>query len=620
MSFQLSEEDLEGNVSWHYEYDQSGKLLAARCSNGESFVYEYNTTTGELTGQTFYNSANPSGIHDAYTYANYSGSGERILSQISRDGGNATVSYTYDGFYRATKTAKLNAGASVTSSYTFRPGTASNSTSVIPSALTQTVKNNDGNTVSEITYVYTYDSRGNIKTISEGSTLKVTYTYDGLNQLEREDNAYLNKTITYQYDLGGNLTSVKEYACLAGLPLPATPNATYSYTYGDNNWKDKLTAYNGNTITYDAIGNPLSYYNGYSFTWTQGRRLASASNGTNTISYAYNSNGIRIKKTVNNIVTNYTLDGTKVIQETTGSDTIWYYYDESGTPVAFNLNSDLYLYTKNLQGDITGIVGTDGAAHVSYVYDAWGKVTASVVGNSTVGASLIAKNPYLYRGYRYDAETGLYYLNSRYYDPQTGRFINADIIICVQKGLKGNNLFEYAYNNPSNMMDDDGLDAIYISDRTKNTGLKILGHARLFIQDSNGNWYFTEVAGEGYNKKTAHVVFYEVVPQSDTYKLLQAVLNKEIIKDIDYVYIEGDFSEGVKYGEEKSKEDYDYSFLFNNCLHYVKRVLRKGIYRNTSLQSFVERSFEIIPDVFCQRLTNELHIGMKLYPHRRLIR
>ena len=118
MSFQLSEEDLEGNVSWHYEYDQSGKLLAARCSNGESFVYEYNTTTGELTGQTFYNSANPSGVHDTYTYANYSGSGERILSQISRDGGNATVSYTYDGFYRATKTAKLNAGASVTSSYT----------------------------------------------------------------------------------------------------------------------------------------------------------------------------------------------------------------------------------------------------------------------------------------------------------------------------------------------------------------------------------------------------------------------------------------------------------------------------------------------------------------------
>ena len=394
------EEDLINNVSWRYEYDQSGRILRVSCSNGESFVYEYNTTTGELTGQTFYNSANPSGIHDTYTYANYSGTGERVLSQISRDGGKATVSYTYDGFYRATKTAKLNAGASVTNSYTFRAGSASNSTSVIPASMTQTVKNNGNTTVSSVTYNYTYDVLGNIETISEGSTLKVKYYYDNLNQLTREDNAYLNKTITYSYDLGGNLTSVKEYAYQTGSTVSGTATVTNSYTYGDSNWKDKLTAYNGNTITYDAIGNPLSYYNGFGFTWTQGRRLATASNSSNTISYAYNSDGIRIKKTVNGTVTNYTLDGTRVIKETTGSDTIWYYYDESGTPIAFRLSNTLYLYCKNLQGDIIAIRNTAGTKLVSYVYDAWGKVTPTNVAGTTEGTNLIAKNPYLYRGYR----------------------------------------------------------------------------------------------------------------------------------------------------------------------------------------------------------------------------
>ena len=295
--------------------------------------------------------------------------------------------------------------------------------------MTQTVKNNGGTTVSSVTCNYTYDVLGNIETISEGSTLKVKYYYDSLNQLTREDNAYLNKTITYSYDLGGNLTSVKEYAYQTGSTVSGTATATNSYTYGDSNWKDKLTAYNGNTITYDAIGNPLSYYNGYSFTWTQGRRLATASNSSNTISYAYNSDGVRIKKTVNGTVTNYTLDGTKVIKETTGSDTIWYYYDESGTPIAFRLNSTLYLYCKNLQGDIIAIRNTAGTKLVSYDYTAWGKMTATNVAGTTEGTTLIARNPYLYRGYRYDAETGLYYLNSRYYDPRTGRFINADVFV-----------------------------------------------------------------------------------------------------------------------------------------------------------------------------------------------
>ena len=272
----------------------------------------------------------------------------------------------------------------------------------------------------------------------------------------REDNKYLNKTITYAYDLGGNLTTVKEYAYQTGASVSGTATQTNSYTYGDANWKDKLTKYNGITISYDSIGNPLNYYNGYTFTWLKGRQLATANNGTNAISFSYNSDGIRTSKTVNGTTTSYVLEGSKVVFETDGSTKIWYYYNASGAPVAFRIGSVLYIYRKNLQGDITGIYSREGNLLVSYRYDAWGKVTATnVVGNST-GNTLISRNPYLYRGYRYDRETGLYYLNSRYYDPETGRFINADIYVSTGQGVLGSNMFVYCLNNPATLVDYDG--------------------------------------------------------------------------------------------------------------------------------------------------------------------
>ena len=85
---------------------------------------------------------------------------------------------------------------------------------------------------------------------------------------------------------------------------------------------------------------------------------------------------------------------------------------------------DSYLYRKNLQGDIIGVYNESGTLLVSYTYDAWGNQTVTYSNGS---ASTAARyNPFRYRGYYYDSETGFYYLNSRYYDPETGRFINAD--------------------------------------------------------------------------------------------------------------------------------------------------------------------------------------------------
>ncbi len=334
----------------------------------------------------------------------------------------------------------------------------------------ETLKDPNGAQAAKKTLNYTYDLLGNIEIVSEGSAEKLRYHHDNLSQLEREDNKYLNKTIVYSYDRGGNLTEAKQYAYQTGDTLSGTGTTIKSYTYGDSNWKDKLTEYNSHAITYDAIGNPLSYHNNWTFTWQKGRQLAGASNGTDTISYGYNPDGYRTSKTVNGVTTKYTLEGSLVKFEKTGSTNTWYYYDASGAPVGMAAGaSNLYLYRKNLQGDITGIYsGSTGALLVSYDYDAWGKPTITNVAGTTESTNLIARNPYLYRGYRYDHETGLYYLNSRYYDPETGRWINADGIVAgVGSDVKGHNLFEYCFNNPVNFDDQTGNWPEWLKDAVK---------------------------------------------------------------------------------------------------------------------------------------------------------
>lgn len=151
--------------------------------------------------------------------------------------------------------------------------------------------------------------------------------------------------------------------------------------------------------------------------------------------------------------TKYLIDGSTVIAQQTGSDILWFLYESDGNRVGFTYNGTAYYYTKNAQGDVTGIVDGAGNTVVEYRYDAWGKLL------STTGslASTIGKaNPFLYRGYYYDSETGLYYLNSRYYDPQTGRFISEDGQLNPDTGLPGNNLFAYCNNNPITMVDNEG--------------------------------------------------------------------------------------------------------------------------------------------------------------------
>nr|WP_122013173.1 RHS repeat-associated core domain-containing protein [Maliibacterium massiliense] len=271
-------------------------------------------------------------------------------------------------------------------------------------------------------------------------------------QLVREDNQEAGKTWVWTYDLGGNIKSRVEYSYTTGAVSVENALDTVVYAYGDANWPDKLTGYDGQAITRDAIGNPMSDGE-WTYSWEGGRRLSGMSKAGTSLSYAYDASGIRTSKTVNGVKTRYTLMGSLVAYEQTGSEVIYYYYDAVGRPMSMRIGSAQYHYVYNLQGDVIGLVDNTGAVVVEYTYDAWGKplsVTGSLAG--TVGK----KNPYRYRGYRYDEETGFYYLQSRYYDPEMGRFINADRFFDTEVGTHRQNMFAYCDSNPVNYKDDTG--------------------------------------------------------------------------------------------------------------------------------------------------------------------
>ena len=329
---------------------------------------------------------------------------------------------------------------------------------------TSTAGSND-----ELKYTYTYDGNGNITKITcDGKEIR--YVYDDLGQLIREDNSVRNQTYVYTYDNAGNILSKKTYALTAAGSTPTSPTSTNTYGYGNANWGDLLTSFNGNAITYDAIGNPLSYNNGtsytYNFTWENGRRLASATYGSNTITYTYNDEDTRTSKNVSGTEHVYHLDGSRIIAEEWGNSLCIYLYDAEGTPVGMQYRSKsmaegvfhTFWFEKNLQGDIVAVYDDSGNKLYSYAYDAWGNCVATRHSTSTA-ARYAQYNPFRYRGYYYDTETGFYYLQSRYYDPTVGRFINADgitTIIATPQGFTDKNLFAYCDNNPVLRFDNDG--------------------------------------------------------------------------------------------------------------------------------------------------------------------
>ena len=472
--------DHTNGMNYLYYYSSDGEISSVRvCDNSGELKYftryTYNEL-GKLTNKGIYFTSNVQSSPPLYK-VDYTYDPDGNVTSI--DNVSGAEYYSYDNLGRLT-TNRFE--TFYTETYTYVNGTLNNFTT----GLVETVSSTLGSTS---TVSYTYDARGNIVQEARSVGGSIYYTYDDLDQLIREDNNVTGRTYTYTYDKAGNILTKKVYSYTRAT-TPSLLLESYTYSYGNSNWKDQLTSFNGNSITYDGIGNPLSYYNGssYTFTWQNGRELASAVKGSNSVSYKYNTDGIRVSKIVNGILHEYTLDGNKVAREViyTGStnsysidEDLRYYYDANGYLSSIDrfrydggssYTRIQYFAKTNLQGDVLALYSYSGSTYTlaaSYSYDAWGNVITATASNSS---DIVNLNPFRYRSYYYDTELGMYYLNTRYYDPQVGRFINADGQL--NDGLLGYNLYAYCENNP-----------VMYADRIGESGtLTLIGLGALFAQ------------------------------------------------------------------------------------------------------------------------------------------
>ena len=386
---------------------------------------------------------------------------DNLASKYTYPSGKTTT-YTYDGLMRRIK-ALTNTSVNIDHQYAY-----------LASARGNTVKSTKigWEHIGNYIYGYTYDANGNItkitrrdKTVANSAyEPQQQFAYDELNQLIRADDLAKNRTEVYTYDNGGNILSTTVYPLTWGSLSGVTATDTTTYTYGDSNWKDKLTAYGDTPITYDAIGNPLTY-RGYTLTWQNGRQLASMKFRTINIGFTYDVDGLRTSKTIPNVGLEhkYYYVGDRLQYETLGgSSSLWYFYDADGNPsgIRYKDNSGTvndYYFVCNWRGDVIQIYNASGTLVGSYTYDAWGRVTENATSADT--ENITETNPIRYRGYYYDTETRLYYVNSRYYDPAVKRFLNSDdelLSAISTQTLTDKNYFAYCDNNPVVRVDSNG--------------------------------------------------------------------------------------------------------------------------------------------------------------------
>ena len=429
-----------GETSYYY-YTFDGSLESEYRTSSNGSLTHYIVT--DLNGNT----VEKTSVNDQ-TKTIITGTDKDGKSFVSNDG--VTNETSTDDFGRTTQVRTVRSDGTLVfnTDYEYAGGKAENSTTNLVSKYSQSYGSD-----SVLSYDYSYDNNGNITEIKQNGKLINKYTYDSLNEL-KEEYDYVNKFyINYSYDGAGNLQNKYEQALDPNYGYPTGTQHGNTYEYTDTSWKDKLTKINGNNITYDANGNPLTYRDGMSFEWENGRILKKINTSDKSVQMSYDSNGMRTQKSVDGVKTNYYYDSNKnLIALVKGNDTLLFYYDSDGSATSFSYNGTMYFYVKNLQGDVVRIIDLSGTEVASYVYDAWGNI------KDTKGEPTIREiNPIRYRGYVYDTETSLYYLQSRYYDPFTGRFLNADVYCDTNTGTPlSTNIFAYCENNPISNADESG--------------------------------------------------------------------------------------------------------------------------------------------------------------------
>ena len=350
------------------------------------------------------------------------------------------------------KTFGASASPGVNAEITY--GYVTNGTKKTMMISSETAKTNNALT-SERTY--TYSDNGNIEQINitkpendylgSGMTVNTTktvkYYYDEMNRLTKEENAVTGKTTEFQYDSSNNISK------------KIVNGTEYSYGYSNG----LLTSFHGQSIVYTG-GYPTNY-RGTPFSWSRNRLKSYTKSGT-TYTFTYDAFGRKVKKQAGTNYWLYYYDGDKLIGQDryTNAGLLYgarYIYDDEGlfgVKVRGGQSSQPNIYqnfyvTKDAYGNIVRMDGAQGKVF-EIEYDAWGNqnvIYSTNCGDTDVSAKEFM--PFRYRGYYYDDNLGLYYLMSRYYDPETGRFISPDAIEYLDpQTLGGLNLYAYCGNNP----------------------------------------------------------------------------------------------------------------------------------------------------------------------------
>ncbi|MGE5398715.1 MAG: DNRLRE domain-containing protein [Chitinophagales bacterium] len=408
------------NKTWNYLFDTASRLKKVTAPDNSTQEYTFDKNGNRLTNKVTVGASNYTANYE------YSITDKNILLT---DHNQNKSKFIYD---EKDNLVQVNSGN----------GTASNQQYDGADKLTGLLNTKaDGTILSG--FAYHYDANGNRDTVTDNTGKVITYTYDNVNQLLSETDPQSTNTFNYEYDALGNRT--KKIVKDSGGSVLSTIDYGYDAT------KTNLVSVGGQTCTYDDNGN-LTDDGSKKYTWDADGRLTEVrqkSDNSLIAQYEYDADGRRVKSVVGSITTNYHYDGTsiRVLYETdaSGNLTALYTYSADGLLLSMSIGSATYYYHYNAHGDVVQLTDQSGNVVASYTYDAWGNILNS-------SGAMANSNPYRYAGYRYDNETGLYYLMDRYYNPDLGRFISRE----ADPDQATVNAYAYCQNNPVNAIDPDG--------------------------------------------------------------------------------------------------------------------------------------------------------------------
>ena len=461
-----------------YTYDNCGQLVKTTSSS----VTVENTETDDFNRVKQHKVSVEGAALATTTYTYENNADQTLKREITQSGGGSmfNTSYERDTLQRPSKTTVVYGVSGYETDYYYAPrqkkihGSSSGGLGQAGFGDEEIVNIGTTSLVNEIAYYklatngtrtldsterITYDANGNITQYGD-----VTYKYDLCGRLVREDNPTIDKTIVWTYNDGSNITQRKEYAYTTSATLDV-PTKIFALDY-DGGWRDQVTAIEKQPVEYDYAGNPTSY-RGMKLNWTRGRLLLCVEKSSGDYASLYDGNGIRKAQEIwlsNGKFWQYAYhyaDG-HLVAETRrlGAEVkhkIHYFYNQQGV-IGIKYDDTHYLYRKNLFGDITAIYDRDTCV-AKYAYDAYGvcKVMNPDGTENTDDDFIGNVNPIRYRGYYYDVGTGFYYLQTRYYDPQIGRFINMDGLEYLDpETVGGLNLYAYCNCNPVMYVDPTG--------------------------------------------------------------------------------------------------------------------------------------------------------------------